>query len=112
MKYYSEQLNKVFDTEKACLDAELEAREKAAREKELKEKAEQKAKEEKAKLAAERKDAAAKVDAARKEMQEAQRKYRKALENFCKTYGAYHFSSNKIDDFPTLLDIFNPFELL
>ena len=51
MKYYSEILNKVFDTEKACREAELEckrAEEAKLREAEQKKLAEKKKKEERA----------------------------------------------------------------
>lgn len=112
MKYYSEQLGTVYDSEKECLDAELKAREEAARQKELKDKAELKLKAEREKRAAERKAAAANVEQARKAMQEAQTAYKKALEDFCKKYGTYHFSSNSVEDFPTLFDFLNPFTLL
>lgn len=98
MKYYSERLNKVFDTEKECVVAEQEYA------------AEQKAKKEReAAKKQERATAAAKVEEARKAMVEAQNAYRKELESFCKQFGTYHYSTDSFDGIPhlftTLLDI-------
>ena len=51
---------------------------------------EQKAKKEA--IAAERKNAAECVEAKRKALVEAQKAYREELSNFCKKFGAYHYS--------------------
>lgn len=81
MKYYSEKLNKMFDTEMA-----LKVAEKDVEEQEKKAKAEAEAK------AAKRKLRAAEVEAARKAMTDAQKHYRDLLEKFCDDYGSYHCS--------------------
>lgn len=107
MKYYSEKLNKVFDSEKECLDAEFKAKEEENRQKVLKERAEAEAKAKKEKETAERKAAADRVDAARKAMIEAQSNYRKELENFISKYKTYHFTTTNVKDVPTLFDLFD-----
>ena len=79
MKFYSEKLNTMFDTEKACTQAEdayeVEQAAKAAKEDKLKK---------------ERKQRAEEVDAAYKN-------YMKLLNAFMKDYGSYH-TSFKSDD--------------
>ena len=107
MKYFSEKLNKVFDTADACQRAEFEAKEKENLEKIQKEKALREAKEQKEKEAAERKAMADKVEAARKEMVKAQNAYKEALNAFVEKYHTYHFSSSNPADIPTLFDIFD-----
>ena len=96
MKYYSEILNKVFDTEKACREAELEckrAEEAKLREAEQKKLAEKKKQEERA-------ADAKKVEALREEMVKAQANYRKAVEAFVEKHGSYHFSTDSIEKIP------------
>lgn len=107
MKFYSEILNKVFDTEKACLDAELthkQALEAKAREEEQKKIAEKKKQEERA-------ADAKKVETLREEMVKAQANYRKAVEAFVEKHGSYHFSTNSSEKIPylfgSLFDILN-----
>lgn len=107
MKYYSEKLNKFYDTADACQRAEFELKEKENREKIQKERELALAKEQKEKALAERKAAAEKVETARKAFNEAQKAYRDELDKFIKTYGTYHFSSNNLEDFPTLFNLFN-----
>jgi len=89
MKYYSEILNKAFDTEKECAKAEKIYEQEQAKAKAL---AEQKA--------SDRKAAAEKVEAARKAAVEANKAYREALNEFCSQYGTFHSSIavNDIDD--------------
>lgn len=94
MKYFSEVTNKVYDTPEALQKDEV-----AIKEAEIKRKAEQE------KAANERKNRAAEVDAARKEMVAAQRKYREVLEAFCKDYGSFHTTLN-VGEIPTLFDNF------
>lgn len=109
MKFYSEKLNKLFDSQADCEKAEFQAKEQENREKIL---AERKAAELKAKKeqeAAERKAMAAEVEQARKNMVAAQKAYREAIEKFTKRWGTYHYSTSNIEDIPTLFDIFNPF---
>lgn len=99
MKYWNEYTQSFYDNANDCLAAEREYLIKQEKEKHEKEKA-----------AAARKEAADKVEAARKAMNEAQSNYKKELESFCKKYGTYHYSSKNIDDIPTLFnDIFNIF---
>ena len=106
MKYYGERTNKLYNTEKECMEAEFKAKEKENLEKIEKERALAIAKEKKEKEVAERKAAAESVDAARKQYVEAQKAYRQALEDFCGKYGTYHYSTNGADDIPSLFDWF------
>lgn len=78
MKYYSEVTNKVYDTVNALKEAEMEVANKANA----------------------RKADAEKVEAAEKACVEAQIAYEKALNDFCKKYGAYHktYTSKDIVD--------------
>ena len=108
MRYYSDQLKKVYDTIEECEKAEHEDNvKKAAAEVAL---AEQKAKREK--LAAERKDKAAHIDELRKNMVKAQREYSEAITDFVKTYGTYHATFKDKEAIPTLFDIFDVPRLL
>lgn len=91
MKFYSDILNKVFDTEKECVSAEK----KYIAEQEAKKSAEKKKNEERA-------VAAKRVEAAQKAMREAQTAYRKELEAFCDKYGTYHYSTDSFDGVPHL----------
>lgn len=112
MRYYSEVTKNLYDTEKACLEAEFKVKEEQNRQKILKEKAEREAKEKQEKLAAERKARANEVEEARKAMVAAQSKYREVLDAFIKTYGSYHLSLDGKDAEAakhSLFDIFNPF---
>jgi len=104
MKYYSEKLNKVFNTERECMDAEFKAKEQENLEKIAKEKALREEKEKKEALAAERKEMAEKVETARKAYLEAQKAYRTELEAFCKKYGTYHYTVSDADEVPSLFD--------
>lgn len=103
MKYYSEKLNKLYDSVETLKKAEaaaLEAENRAKMEAESK-----KAREEQ--LAAERKIRAAEVEKARKAMVEAQKAYKDLLTKFINDYHTYHFSTTSAEDFPTLIDLFN-----
>lgn len=93
MKIYSEITKQFYETVKACEKAEAEALE-----------AEKKAKEEKEKLNTERKIRAAEIDEARKAMVEAQNTYEKLIRDFCRDYGAYHYSTKDINDFPRFFE--------
>lgn len=117
VKYYSERTKKFYDTAAECERAEFEAkeaenREKIRKEREIayqKELREKKEAEEKVK-AAERKADAEKVEAARKAMVEAQNKYREEIENFCKKWKSYHFSTSDVKEIPTLFNsVFSDF---
>ena len=111
MKFYSEKLNKVFDTAEECQRAEFEVKEQENRERIKRERAEREAKEKKEKILAERKAKAAEVKAAREAMIAAQSKYRETLEAFCDQFGTYHESVTGDDAkkiIPTLFNLFNP----
>lgn len=108
MKYYSEKLNKLFNTQADCEKAEFEAKEAENREKILAERKAAEAKALKEKEAAERKAMAAEVETARKAMVAAQKAYKDAIEAFTKKYGSYHYTSHSVDDIPTLFDLFSP----
>lgn len=100
MKYYSDKLNKLFDTEKELEKAEQEAKIKAYKEKQEKEA-----------KAAERKARAAEVEEARKTMVAAQKKYQEVLEAFIRDYKSFHYSvkgDEAKEMIPTLFDIFSP----
>jgi len=106
MKYYSEKLNKVFDTERECMEAEFKVKEQENLARIQKEKALREEKEKKEALAAERKVMADKVETARKAYLEAQKAYRNELEAFCKKYGTYHYTVTDADEVPSLFDVF------
>lgn len=107
IKIYSDKTNKYYDTVQAAEDAEFKLKEQENRDKILAERKAAELKEKKEQEAAERKAAADKVEAARKVMVEAQRKYREELEAFIKQYKTYHYSSNKVEDIPILFDLFD-----
>lgn len=98
MRYYSDELRKIYDSKEELEKAELAA-------KMEKEAAEIKAK----KRQEERKTMAERVEKARKAMVAAQKNYRQELESFIKAYGSYHYSSDSADDIPTLFSFFDLF---
>lgn len=108
MKYYSEKLNKVFDTERECMEAEFKIKEQENLARIQKEKALREEKEKKEALAAERKEMAEKVETARKAYLEAQKAYKAELDKFIKTYGSFHmsWSANDIKSIEDLLSTF------
>ena len=106
LKFYSDRTNKFYDTAEEANRADFELKEKENREKIKKEREEAEAKARKEAAAAERKAAAEKVENARKAYIEAQKAYRTELENFCKKYGTYHYSTKGADDVPTLFGLF------
>lgn len=99
MKFYSETLKELFDTEDALNEAEAKHAETLAVAKAKKEKASQ----ERAVAAKKVEDAEAKMGEARKAYAEAEKAYRKELSDFCKKYGTYH-KSVSYSDLPTLLN--------
>lgn len=107
MKYYSEKLNKFYDTADACQRAEFEAKEKENLVKIEKERALREEKEKKEARAAERKAAAEKVEVARKEVEKANKAYKDALSEFINKYGSYHYTTSNPDEIPSLFDIFD-----
>lgn len=107
MKYFSEKLNRLYDSPDACQKAEFEAAKQENLARIEKERQERELKEKKEKAVAERKAAAEKVETARKAMVAAQKAYRDELDKFIKAYGTYHFSSSNVEDFPHLFDVLN-----
>ena len=87
MKYYSEVLDRVFDSEKELVAEETKAKN-AEIEKRILEQ----------KKAEERKSRAAEVEKARIAANEAATNYRKLLEDFCKDYGSYHYTIKNPSD--------------
>ncbi len=81
MRYYSDNLKELFDTEKECLEAEESAK-KAAEE--AKAKAEE--------LKEERKARALEIEEALKNLKDAQKFYSNLVREFVKDYGSYHYS--------------------
>lgn len=112
IKVYSDRTNKFYNSVEEANRAEFELKEKENREKIQKEREEALAKEKKEKAAAERKAAAEVVENARKAYLEAQKAYRKALEDFCGKYGTYHYTVENGEEIPSLFDWFgNIFKL-
>lgn len=105
MKYFSEKTNRVYDTVEELNKAEFKLKEEENRKKIQAERE----KAEKEKILAERKSRAAEVEAARKDMIEAQKVYKNVLTDFCKDYGTYHYSVENADSIPTLFNLFNWF---
>ena len=112
IKVYSDRTNKFYNSVEEANRAEFELKEKENREKIQKEREEALAKEKKEKAATERKAAAEVVENARKAYLEAQKAYRKALEDFCGKYGTYHYTVENGEEIPSLFDWFgNIFKL-
>ena len=105
IKVYSDRTNKFYNSVEEANRAEFELKEKENREKIQKERELALAKEKKEKEVAERKAAAELVDTARKQYVEAQKDYRKALEDFCSKYGTYHYSTTSADEVPSLFNV-------
>ena len=95
MKFYSEKLNKVYDTEQACVEAES-AHDKAIAEAEAKKKA----------LVEERATRAKEVEDLYKAAVEAKKAYDEKLRDFLKDYGSFHATFKNVDPFFTLFDWF------
>ena len=95
MRYINDYTNEVFSNADDCAAAEKKYEEQKAKERA-----------EKDKLANERKTRAAEVEAARKEMVAAERKYKELIEAFVRDYKSYHYSSHSVDDIPTLFSSF------
>ena len=101
MKFYSEVLKKVFDTEEACVKAEKEAvdAKKAAEEARMKKDEERKAR-------------AKEVELAFNDLKAAQQKYNDLLAAFLKDYKVYHYSGSSLKDFPSLFGLWDALDLL
>jgi len=107
IKIYSDKTQKFYNSVEEANRAEFELKEKENLAKIQKERELALAKEKKEKALAERKTAAEKVDAARKAYSAAQKAYREELEDFCKKYGTYHYSTTGADEVPSLFNIFD-----
>ena len=95
MKFYSEKLNKLFDTQELCVQAEGE-HDKAVAEAEAKKKA----------LTEERATRAKAVEELYQKAVLAKQEYDKALKEFLKDYGSFHATFKTPDPFFGLLDWF------
>lgn len=98
MKFYSEKLNKMFDSEEACSEAEKE-HDRLIDEAEAKKKA----------LAAERASRAKEIEKLRDAAVAAEKAYTEKLREFVKDYGSYHNTfkdSDPLFGFLNLLDWF------
>lgn len=86
MKYFSEKLNKVFESEQECVEAENKF-ELAKQEKEEKEK----------RLTQERKERAHEIEEQYKKIMDDRKEYRKLVDDFIRDYGSFHctFKSNE-----------------
>ncbi len=95
MKFYSEKLNKLFDTQDACAQAEV-AHEKALAEAEAAKKAKADARAERAK----------KVEELYKAAINAKKAYDAELKDFLKDYGSFHATFKNVDPFFSIFDWF------
>lgn len=107
IKVYSDRTNQFYNSVEEANRAEFELKEKENLVKIQKEREAALAKEKKEKAMAERKADAEKVETARKNMIQAQKAYRDELDAFIKKHGTYHYSTNNLDDIPSLFDFFN-----
>lgn len=86
MKYFSEKLNKVFESEQECVEAEnkLEIEEKAKAEKEKQ-------------LAETRKERAHEIEEQYKKIMDDRKEYQRMIDDFVRDYGGFHctFKSNE-----------------
>lgn len=96
--FYSEKLNKHFNTEEECLEAEKAEEKKFEVEKAKKE---------------ERAKAAKEVEEAFKALEESKEKAYNLLTEFCNKYGPFHtsYSTENISPFRSVFDIFDNFWL-
>ena len=95
MKYYSEVLNKTFDSETECLEAETKYTEKKAKEEKQKEL-----------VNAKRKERAKEVEAAYDAVLEVQKKYAELRNKFIQDYGSWHMTISTPNAFSFLEDLF------
>ena len=95
MKYYSETLDKVFENEKDCLNAEKEYKTKVE--------VEEKRKKE---LADSRKARAKEVEDAYQALIDAQKHYNELKNKFVDDFGSFHMTFSTIDDFHSLFSDF------
>lgn len=109
IKIYSDKTKKYYDSIEDAEQAEFEAKEQENRDKILAERKAAELKEKKEKEAAERKQMAGEIEEARQAMITAQKAYQEKIKAFVDKYHSYHFSTNKVDEIPTLFDLFDKF---
>lgn len=97
MKYYSETLDKLFESEKELQQAEKNAIEAEAKKKELEEVKRR-----------ERAEDAKEVEIALKNLRKAEDEYHEKLNAFIKKYGYYHYTSHDARDFPSAFSLIEP----
>lgn len=102
MKYFSELLSRVYNSEEECIEAEEKHKKALAEEKRQKAVAEAK----KEALANERAERAKKIEELYKAAATAEREYKTALNDFIKDYGSFHATFKTTDPFFSILDWF------
>lgn len=95
MKYYSEKLNVIYDSQADLEEAELAA-EKAQKEKEEREN----------KLRTERKARADEIKAALEQIETALKGYYDLVQKFVRDYGSFHLTVDEKSYFPSLFNMF------
>ena len=98
MKYYSETLKKLFDSEDEAFEAEKTAEKEASEKKAMVEIRKK-----------QRSEDAKEVEEALKKLKQAEDEYHEKLNDFIKKYGYFHYSSNDTKDFPSIFSVFEPF---
>lgn len=107
MKIISEKTGKEYPNIELCLAAEKEYDDQIAKEKAEKEAQEKALIVKKEAAIAERKEAASKVEEKRQALIAAQKSFQEELSEFCKKYGAYHYTiKNGNDSWFNLFDNF------
>ena len=96
MKYFSEKLNKVFESEKECVEAENKF-ELAKQEKEEKEK----------RLTQERKERAHEIEEQYKKIMDDRKEYRKMVDDFIRDYGSFHCTFKSSEPVFSDMDFFD-----
>ena len=106
MKYFSELLNRVYNSEEECIEAEEKHKKALAEAEEKRQKAVAEAKAKKEALANERAERAKKIEELYKAAAAAEREYKTALNDFIKDYGSFHATFKTTDPFFSILDWF------
>ena len=96
MKYFSEKLNKVFESEKECEEAENKF-ELAKQEKEEKEK----------RLTQERKERAHEIEEQYKKIMDDRKEYRRLVDDFIRDYGSFHCTFKSSEPVFSDMDFFD-----
>ena len=96
MKYFSEKLNKVFESEEECVEAENKF-ELAKQEKEEKEK----------RLTQERKERAHEIEEQYKKIMDDRKEYRKMVDDFIRDYGSFHCTFKNNEPVFSDMDLFD-----